>query len=454
MIETMVEVCASMQEQKQTATTRAAPPPPRRPRVREVSSRFMSPVVSSSSSGDLHLPASKCPLPKHAVSISSEFLSKQQHQQQRSQSVQRQHPELEPLCCSNLNRPETIRSLETPLGSQSEVVNYVQRKQRDVKLFKENGGSGDQQHPDTTTHSKTFNRGKFLGKRTNLSISRSDTPTVHSLDRMTSRSIFSTPNFQRSSANMGGVSVATTAAAKLVQSSGMAAHPSLGNMVPGGGSLEFATSIPVNSSALDDDHTGRAQTLAEDSTSDSSQTEKSTTIGQGSRPISSQNSCKTRSLPYFRSSMMEADLLPTMSAKLMAERNCIAGDVIGGDSSKVSASPCYRSLNSTLSSSCENPLLSPIKSVQRSSVSYKPYTSSVKTGSVCLPPQPLNTKLGIEARKGRKVSSHQDDVHALRMLHDRYLQWRYANAKAEASMHAQRSAAEVGYYLTLALKFE
>ncbi|XP_048611229.1 protein ENDOSPERM DEFECTIVE 1-like isoform X1 [Brassica napus] len=46
-----------------TAPVPAPVPPPstRRPRVREVSSRFMSPVASSSSSGDLHLPTSNSP---------------------------------------------------------------------------------------------------------------------------------------------------------------------------------------------------------------------------------------------------------------------------------------------------------------------------------------------------------------------------------------------------------
>ncbi|KAK6149582.1 hypothetical protein DH2020_017107 [Rehmannia glutinosa] len=52
------------------------------------------------------------------------------------------------------------------------------------------------------------------------------------------------------------------------------------------------------------------------------------------------------------------------------------------------------------------------------------------------------SKSGLDARKGRKVSNHHEDVHSLKMLSNNYLQWRFANAKAEAALHAQKQEAE------------
>lgn len=50
------------------------------------------------------------------------------------------------------------------------------------------------------------------------------------------------------------------------------------------------------------------------------------------------------------------------------------------------------------------------------------------------------------ARKTKAASTQQEDIHMLRLLYNRYLQWRFANAKAEASMEAQRIAAERSLY--------
>ncbi|MCD7447007.1 hypothetical protein HAX54_021640 [Datura stramonium] len=61
-------------------------------------------------------------------------------------------------------------------------------------------------------------------------------------------------------------------------------------------------------------------------------------------------------------------------------------------------------------------------------------------GSLCLPPHPTSNKLGPDARKGgRKGFSDQGDVHSLKLLYNHYLQCRFANAKAEASMHSQKA---------------
>lgn len=52
-------------------------------------------------------------------------------------------------------------------------------------------------------------------------------------------------------------------------------------------------------------------------------------------------------------------------------------------------------------------------------------------------------------RKGKKGSSYIDDVHQLRLLYNRYLQWRFSNAQAEAVLYIQKLTAEVGLSSTI-----
>ncbi|KAL2341455.1 hypothetical protein Fmac_009395 [Flemingia macrophylla] len=67
-----------------------------------------------------------------------------------------------------------------------------------------------------------------------------------------------------------------------------------------------------------------------------------------------------------------------------------------------------------------------------------------KPGGLSLPPvAPQCVRPGFDARKGKRGSSHQEDVHSLRLLYNRYLQWRFANAKARAAMKAQQKQALV-----------
>ncbi|WJZ88257.1 hypothetical protein VitviT2T_007576 [Vitis vinifera] len=446
----MVEVNAPVHQGGPTnSSTGAVPPPPRRPRVREVSSRFMSPVVSSSSSGDLHLLNGKSPISKP-----TEFHSRQQ-QQQRSTSAQRrrQNQELEPLSCADENRPEMARSLETPFVSQCKApLMSSQRKQRVVKLFKENGGRGEQQLPDGL-RSKVCDGGKPIGRSTNgVASLRPDTPIVSSsMDRIvSSRFRLMTPNSHRSS--NASAMPAASAATKLLQSSGMSLSTqtsSVGGKVDGVSSQQDTCANP--SSLVDDNDDKIDQKIAQNRANEPalSDSESCSSIIQGIKPISSSSpvqNCKTRSHNELRSSMPEADMLPTMSTRLLAERNCGRGNVNGAESSKFSASPFSRSLNLTPSSSDQSLFHSIKTSEKLASVLSKPHTNSMKNGSIYLPPLPPCTKPGTDARKGRKVSGHQEDVHSLKLLHNHYLQWRFANAKAEATMQAQRRETEKALY--------
>ncbi|KAL2936431.1 AUGMIN subunit 8 [Bienertia sinuspersici] len=49
-----------------------------------------------------------------------------------------------------------------------------------------------------------------------------------------------------------------------------------------------------------------------------------------------------------------------------------------------------------------------------------------------------------DIKKGKK-SNQLEDAHQLRLLHNRHLQWRFANARAEAALYVQKITAEMAY---------
>ncbi|XP_011040079.1 PREDICTED: protein ENDOSPERM DEFECTIVE 1-like [Populus euphratica] len=119
------------------------------------------------------------------------------------------------------------------------------------------------------------------------------------------------------------------------------------------------------------------------------------------------------------------DLLRDTDARFLAERNLNRLN----NNNNPCASPCSRSLNLQRSiSSCDPSLFHSLKSTK-------------------LPPVAPCSKIPNDAsRKTRKVSSLQEDVQSLKLLHNHYLQWRYVNAKAQASAQAQRRETERNLY--------
>ncbi|KAL5583333.1 hypothetical protein UlMin_015775 [Ulmus minor] len=394
--ELMVEVRTSTAGAEAAAEASAPPPPPpppthpRRPRVREVSSRFMSPLVSSSSSnnGDVHhfLP-SKSPVHKHHLGSSPTPNVGDNQSKQRSSSVHRRRRqlEMEPLASSDENRQtETenhvhVQSSETPISV--EQVHSTLRRQRPVKPLKENmGGRQTHQHPPPKT-------GHGKGGNGFATPSRPDTPmTSASLDRIVSSRFRLT---QQRSTNL-----TSTAAAKLLQSSVMSLPPQPTNLA------SQASSQDANSASQD----GCSSQNSDEAPSVSS---------------------SIQSLPELRLSMSETDMLPTVSGRLRAEKHC--------NSTSFSFS---RSLNSPLPISGNTSF--------HSTEGSKSYGNSLKAGGLCLPPVPpcASSKMGMDTKKAKKVSGHQEDVHSLKLLYNRHLQWRYANARAEASVQAQQRETE------------
>ncbi|CAK9177173.1 unnamed protein product [Ilex paraguariensis] len=445
------------QEAADTIALAVLPPTHRRPRVREVSSRFMSPVVSSSfSSGDLHLLSSKSPLTKHPVStpIPAEF----QARQQRSKSVLSRRLEQEPLSRADQNISETIRSLDTPLGSQthSKAVVSVQRKQRAaVNLFKENGGDrvGEQnphQQKKGVAQLKGFLGGKSSGRNETVAPSRPDTPTLNATDRIIpSRYRLTSQNFQRPT----NISGAVTAATKLLRANEMSLSTEPSNLDIGvsGNSCPQATFVPGNHCTVglnDDDDQVVAQHLARIVTfKDSGSCTGTSQLNSCSNSPVPIQKIKACSLSDLRSSLPEVDMLPTVSTRLLEERSCSTAHISECESSKFSASSCFRSLTLPLSSSEHSSLLHSLKSSEKTaSALSRASTNSSKMRNFCLPPHPTCIKGGADTRKGRTVLNHPEEVHSLKLLHNHYLQWRYANAKAEASMHAQRRETERELY--------
>lgn len=53
----------------------------------------------------------------------------------------------------------------------------------------------------------------------------------------------------------------------------------------------------------------------------------------------------------------------------------------------------------------------------------------------------------VDFRKGKKSAGFIEDAHQLRLMHNRNLQWRFANARAEAVLHDQKALAEVEHFI-------
>ncbi|KAK4439510.1 protein ENDOSPERM defective [Sesamum alatum] len=318
----------------QSMAAPSAPPiPHRRPRVREVSSRFMSPLIQSNST----------PIP---TPNPSDF--------PRSKSVHRRQPSK-----TDENQiPDPNQSFDKSAALVGSTVLRKQHQQR-VKHVRENTESKDHQHSDV----KIF--------------PRPDTPIATGTDRAVPSRYRQVPNsISRSNSlnsSRNGCSP-VTAAARLLQEA----------------TSDVEKKLSRTSTSIRDDS---------DSFSDASSI-------QGSSSCPNSPLCvpvnKVRSVPDVRSSMPDVD-------KWLADNYSDKSRKVTGD--------CARSLN---------------------------FSSSLKMGvGVTRPPHPSSCiRSGLDARKGRKVSNHQEDLHSLKMLSNHYLQWRFANAKAEASLHAQKQEAE------------
>ncbi|XP_010693533.2 protein ENDOSPERM DEFECTIVE 1 [Beta vulgaris subsp. vulgaris] len=107
------------------------------------------------------------------------------------------------------------------------------------------------------------------------------------------------------------------------------------------------------------------------------------------------------------------------------------------------STPCSRSMEFTFSNHEQQQQMSVLHSIKGGSM-------NKVARSLHLPPMPppglANSRP--HTMEGKKVvmrkggSNHQDDVHRLKLLHNHYLQWRFANAKAQTCFNSQKKQSE------------
>jgi len=155
-----------------------------------------------------------------------------------------------------------------------------------------------------------------------------------------------------------------------------------------------------------------------------------------------------------RSLMPEAEFSSAISARVRP-----AGGLGSGRLSRSSSSPWVGSTNQSLPPPFPGPQpsMSPVKIIPTSSPPSRCLPSPTRARGHPLPPTTATSQIfrssgvgsllnfGADGRKGKKGAS-PEDVHLFRLLHNRHLQWRFVNAKAEAVMNAQRVAAEKMLY--------
>eukprot|EP00252_Welwitschia_mirabilis_P015830 TRINITY_DN3519_c0_g2_i2.p1 TRINITY_DN3519_c0_g2~~TRINITY_DN3519_c0_g2_i2.p1 ORF type:complete len:526 (+),score=103.19 TRINITY_DN3519_c0_g2_i2:241-1818(+) len=177
---------------------------------------------------------------------------------------------------------------------------------------------------------------------------------------------------------------------------------------------------------------------------------RSSSVGRGSS-VSARflNESSNGTKPGFRSTVSDgADLASSNLTRqsIRLKRVPSSGSVTNGPE-RVLASPRFANRFTGLQHS-----LSPIKMSVSSSPSRAQLSptkartqSTLQTGSLMLSKSQNNPSLlsfGVDVRKGKKGLSQVEDIHDLRMLNNRLLQWRFVNARSEATMHAQKATAE------------
>ncbi|KAJ0259234.1 Protein ENDOSPERM DEFECTIVE 1 [Hirschfeldia incana] len=91
------------------------------------------------------------------------------------------------------------------------------------------------------------------------------------------------------------------------------------------------------------------------------------------------------------------------------------------------------------------PKLSPLRSSCDDDTSSFGGSLSLKDGvglSSSLPPVAPHSKTRADTKRQKKVSGQQADAHSSKLLRNRYLQWRFANADADVMTRAQKGEAE------------
>lgn len=159
---------------------------------------------------------------------------------------------------------------------------------------------------------------------------------------------------------------------------------------------------------------------------------------------------RSRASTDVRHSMSEAELIPSTSG-----RGRGAGKL---SKSSNQALPPTPSNSGAILTSGPQATVSPVKIISGASSPSRCLPSPTRArGQGLLPPAPTCQSVrssvtgtlinfGADTKKGKKGTNQVEDAHLLRILHNRYLQWRFVNAKAEVVMNTQKSTAEKMLY--------
>ncbi|KAL9237290.1 hypothetical protein vseg_011858 [Gypsophila vaccaria] len=131
-------------------------------------------------------------------------------------------------------------------------------------------------------------------------------------------------------------------------------------------------------------------------------------------------------------------------------------DDVNSDCDSVKSEPCEVNRNNPSNARVSTPFSRSMETPFRRGEGGGTGAGVRGTGKVArglnLPPVPPSTCLrageGVKkaVRKGTSGGGQVEEVHRLRMLYNRYMQWRFANARAEACMVAQRKQCEKQLY--------
>ncbi|KAG1327344.1 protein ENDOSPERM DEFECTIVE 1 [Cocos nucifera] len=372
-----------------------------RRRRREVSSRYLSPTPPNSRSST-PIPSSPSLFPS---SGHPPFAHLKKHHRQEKHPQDLELPpssttdagdlETEPSsCCTDENRPaaEAKQILAAPLalGIQTKAVGT--KRIRVVRVFGENGLEEQQpQSRKPRTGTAMINAGD------RASLSNNCTPKPSSLKSIVAP----------------------------------------GSKLPGLVTPARMSPFPLE----EDSSSGSVKTSSDSSSTDPFEAELRCVSGQD-------EFCENPPLLVQKNSIIQAgsEHLMKRSVKQLLENGGSGRHETMEDSCRrMSFSFCHRSLN-LARSSCQQRPFNPTKSVDRPLVASKSQVSTARSVALGLPPQPPSTKPRMDFKKGKRSSNCQEDIHALRLLNNGYLQWRFINAKAQAAVHAWTIAAEKSPY--------
>ncbi|XP_010512294.1 PREDICTED: QWRF motif-containing protein 6-like [Camelina sativa] len=160
--------------------------------------------------------------------------------------------------------------------------------------------------------------------------------------------------------------------------------------------------------------------------------------------------------PPSRSRLSQHRLLTASVATRLLQSSGISNDkregvINGQDKSKSNGSDQFptlscRTIHPRVFNSCVTSSLNRTVSSPLSSCTGRESSSFSRIGLPALPPVAPNSKAAADSKKQRKASEQLEDVHSLKLLHNRYLQWRFANANAEMKTHAQKAQTETMLY--------